>query len=258
MEARLQVRQVRDIGGVAQVERLLAELAPMEQAVKFAPLLYWSATLLLGKQTLGDSLAGLKDKRGAAWIILWVCMHSSGLEERLVGSEVQSIITKLHSGAFFLGGSYATLVDRVMCVGREVVTAEAPASAPKLLLRFVGVSLIIQALSDAYNLAESRKKQILLEEAWESAADPGIGIETKTSLGVAPQCQICLNTCEVPTACICGHLFCWRCITVWFAHKAETCSICRTPCLPQQLIPLAHYAVSPGEAKAPWRKFKIY
>jgi len=232
---RLQTKYVRDQAGIAQLGALGEWAAPV----------YYAVSLTSG-QTAGDSLAGLRDRRGGLWLAAWVLLHCGGLE-KVLGPEINACVLKLHSGLFFLGSEFATLADRILRVRREA-TGEAPPGASAFLLRLIGVSLVVQAVSDAYAIKSSRSKQKQLEAAWETA-----DVSDESSLmGLPPQCLICLNACNSPTACVCGHVFCWRCITVWIAHKDERCSICRTPCKPQQLIPLNHYAVTPGGAALPW------
>merc|ERR1711920_1153754 len=60
-----------------------------------------------------------------------------------------------------------------------------------------------------------------------------------------PTCRVCMCPAECATATPCGHLYCWDCIATWCSGKAS-CPLCRTSVLPQELLPLCHYEVSPA------------
>merc|ERR1712039_773817 len=75
--------------------------------------------------------------------------------------------------------------------------------------------------------------------------------DNKLDAGSSPErlpiCNICFCPAECCTATPCGHLFCWDCIGGWCAIKAS-CPLCRSACLPRQLLPLRHYEVPPAGA----------
>jgi peroxin-10 len=51
------------------------------------------------------------------------------------------------------------------------------------------------------------------------------------------RCTLCLEYMKGPTSTLCGHLFCWTCISEWCQEKPE-CPLCRQFCLEQNLLPL--------------------
>lgn len=69
-------------------------------------------------------------------------------------------------------------------------------------------------------------------------------------------CIVCMGSIETPTALICGHVLCWSCALSWTTSKVDGvgCPTCRTPCKPQDLVPLVHYAPSGSDWTPLWKK----
>jgi peroxin-10 len=53
-------------------------------------------------------------------------------------------------------------------------------------------------------------------------------------------CLLCMDERKYTSLTICGHLFCWTCITQYLQVK-QSCPFCRAVCLPQQVIFLQNY-----------------
>eukprot|EP00388_Colpodella_angusta_P014587 GDKJ01036465.1.p1 GENE.GDKJ01036465.1~~GDKJ01036465.1.p1 ORF type:complete len:339 (+),score=13.90 GDKJ01036465.1:46-1062(+) len=60
------------------------------------------------------------------------------------------------------------------------------------------------------------------------------------------ECQICRCEAQHPSCGPCGHVMCWECLAEWVVFHSS-CPMCRTPCLPQQLIRVHHYDASSVE-----------
>lgn len=57
------------------------------------------------------------------------------------------------------------------------------------------------------------------------------------------KCPVCFDAIEgAAFASIkCGHVYCWHCITKWMASESTgSCPVCRVPCDPPDLLPLAN------------------
>ena len=61
---------------------------------------------------------------------------------------------------------------------------------------------------------------------------------------VNSSCILCLCPRTATTATVCGHLYCWECISESTTNKPE-CPLCRHPQLPSQLLRLNHYNKDP-------------
>jgi Zinc finger, C3HC4 type (RING finger) len=55
-------------------------------------------------------------------------------------------------------------------------------------------------------------------------------------------CTICRTERDIPAASVnCGHVCCWDCMLHWVTNVRPECPLCRTPCLPQEIMILHGY-----------------
>jgi hypothetical protein len=59
------------------------------------------------------------------------------------------------------------------------------------------------------------------------------------------KCPVCFDSIEEAAfaSIKCGHVYCWHCIYQWMTTKSllnGSCPVCRVPCDPPDLIPLAN------------------
>lgn len=56
------------------------------------------------------------------------------------------------------------------------------------------------------------------------------------------KCPVCFDSMEEAAfaSINCGHVYCWHCIYKWMSTGEGTCPVCRKPCDPPDLIPIAN------------------
>nr|AZL94459.1 peroxisome biogenesis factor 10 [Nephromyces sp. MMRI] len=166
----------------------------------------------------------------------------------LTTSFITSNLLRLNMVIFFWKQKYFTLSHRI--TGIKYISTEANSRSPnpenfqfliKLILLQILAS-ILTSISQLRNIQEFTSCDDPIEiENCESITSKFPSIHDKltqnTWLENYIQCLLCYSPCLDPSACPCGHIYCWSCITKWsFEHLS--CPTCRSSCLPQELIKL--------------------
>ncbi|CAO3631129.1 unnamed protein product [Cunninghamella blakesleeana] len=65
-------------------------------------------------------------------------------------------------------------------------------------------------------------------------------LKESTSSSGFYDCNICFDTAIYPVLTICGHLFCWVCLSRWLEQQDfnPTCPMCKAGCSEEKIIPI--------------------
>lgn len=245
----------------------------------FADCAYAAATVFLSGRTLGEEYCELlvvtthirrvsSRQRALAAVLALLPLAAlkrfapdssatapRGLGRRLLKRIVDAVpvLLRIHLGAFYLFGAFRQLSDRVAGI-RYLSLSERPQRA--FSYRPLGALLLAQIVGQAVASyfqwrrergSVAQQTAIATETVLAMSGQGKVKLEAGGDPDRQPICYICYCPADCATGTPCGHIFCWDCIGGWCAIKAS-CPLCRSACLPQQLLPLRHYEVAPPGA----------
>lgn len=105
-------------------------------------------------------------------------------------------------------------------------------------------ALIYKGLALALGILSLKKLNDFIKEQTKIT----ISVAVSTSMKPSKQkfkCPVCFDSIEEAAfaSIKCGHVYCWHCIYKWMTAKSlskGSCPVCRVPCDPPDLIPLAN------------------
>lgn len=240
--------------------------------------LYMLCTFMAGKQTIGEEYTDLLPITPAARpvgmyrrLLFLAFFAAEPFAMKALASsyfptrsakEVADHIKNMHNAVFFLFGAYATLPHRLARVRLGALTPPRNNGSDSSSYPLLGLLLTIQYVTMFAMYLRTRRRErqqaatspregqplgTLQQEdtrrTQRSAATASDSDENGEDIAVSGKCMLCLGGRKVPTATLCGHIFCWSCILDWCNanHPSALCPLCRQTITPQSLVRLVQY-----------------
>lgn len=211
-----------------------------------APLSYYLLTTFLGLQTLGEEYASLiqysktKDEKIVlpsrfrrlvmlAISTLYPLVRDEGISRLMRDADewkkdsVRLVLEKLnhlHLIIFFFQGTFYHISKRLTNV--RYLSFSDSQLENGIIYRILGILSLIEfvlSIKTAYIIKNYERERSIQQRTKVSSDD---------EIPPSDKCYLCFGRRKHTTSTICGHIFCWDCITKWTVFKKQ-CPTCRYP-----------------------------
>lgn len=147
----------------------------------------------------------------------------------------------LNLAIFYFSGAYYQISKRIFGLRYVFGYRVDPMSQPSGSYEIIGFLMAVRAL---FKLITHIKENIPKEETSAVKLNPkemGESLEDPEILpfieGTSRSCHLCYEDMRAPTLTLCGHMYCWSCISDW-CREQKVCPLCRQECHEQHLLSL--------------------
>ena len=164
--------------------------------------------------------------------------------------DIFSGASRLHLALFYVYGIFYHFGKRLSAIRYLMIRYTTPGTmnlSPMTTYRMLGWMIVLQIVMKVFkwctNMLRKNEKCSHEEHAGlgeDNELEGGRVILQASIVESRVRCPSCLEDCRHPTAALCGHIFCWSCISEWTSEKME-CPVCRTTVKPHQIICLQHF-----------------
>lgn len=174
--------------------------------------------------------------------------------EKVVGflEEVVTGVNQLHLALFYIHGLYYYLGKRLAGIRYLMIrygTSQVDGLSPLITYRVLGWLVLLQLTIQTVKCCYKGKQTGLEGDGHQIRSKGSVDVEeggmkiVQEATGPSQfKCPLCLELCSNQTTTVCGHVYCWVCISEWTSEKSE-CPVCRNEVQPQQLVCLQYFTV---------------
>ncbi|ODV88807.1 hypothetical protein CANCADRAFT_128784 [Tortispora caseinolytica NRRL Y-17796] len=230
-------------------------------------LMYYTLTILVGSKTLGEEYTDIfrvaqlganqiclfGPVRRALLLLIKACeplyktQAKYVLKDRLseIVVEILQEIPAIHLALFYLFEKYYRISERLVGLRYLSVKREQPSTAgyevlggiiATRLLVSLGAKIKHVIFSGQQSASQSPGRLPAAPSGAINLSDPSVLSHIFTD-DTSRKCTLCLSYLVDPSVALCGHVFCWSCITEWCQERPE-CPLCRQTTREQNILPI--------------------